>query len=87
MLIALHAQLRGRQVVEGLVGLAGQHVTRRWVERTGGQLQVFYGRASELNRICIHILGYQPDGITTRPALRDLVARTLAEFDLTAEID
>jgi len=74
---AEYAYVRGRS----------QHVTRRWVERTGGQLQVFYGRASELNRICIHILGYQPDGITTRPALRELVARTLAEFDLTAEID
>lgn len=74
---AEYAYVRGRS----------QHVTRRWVERTGGQLQVFYGRASELNRICIHILGYQPGGVTTRPALRDLVARTLAEFDLTAEID
>ena len=72
-----YAYVRGRS----------QHVTRRWVERTGGQLQVFYGRASGLNKICVHILGYQPGGVTTRPALRELVARTLAEFDLTAEID
>jgi hypothetical protein len=72
-----YAYVRGRS----------QYLTRGWLERTGGQLVVFYGRASELNKICIHVLGYQLGGVTTRPALRELVVRTLAEFGLTAEID
>jgi hypothetical protein len=42
-----------------------------------------------LNRdtIRISVGAYQPGAENTKPALRELAARTLAEFDLTGEID
>ena len=38
-------------------------------------------------RIVINLVAYQPGLENTKPALRQLAARALAEFDLTAEID
>jgi hypothetical protein len=66
---------------------ASQHLTRRWLDRIGSQLQVYYGTAAEINKVCIYVCGYHPDSVTTKPALRELGARTLADFDLTGEID
>jgi hypothetical protein len=37
--------------------------------------------------IAINLVAYQPGAENTKPALRELAARTLAEFDLTGEID
>ena len=64
-----------------------QHVTRQWLERTGGQLQLLSLRTPVLRKIFIHVLAYEPGAENTKPALRELAARTLAEFDLTGEID
>lgn len=64
-----------------------QHMTRRWLERMGSQLQLYFGTAVEINAIGIHIRAYDPDSVTSKAALRDLAARTLAEFGLTGEID
>ena len=64
-----------------------QHVTRQWLERAGGQLQLLSFRTPVLGKIFIHVLAYQPGAENTKPALRELAARTLAEFDLTGEID
>ena len=64
-----------------------QHVTRQWLERAGGQLQLLSFRTPVLRKIFIHVLAYQPGAENTKPALRELAARTLAEFDLTGEID
>jgi hypothetical protein len=64
-----------------------QRVTRQWLERTGGLLQLLSFRAPALGKICIHVLAYQPGAENTKPALRALAARTLAEFDLTGQID
>jgi hypothetical protein len=64
-----------------------QHVTRQWLERTGGHLQLLSFRLPPLNKIIIHVLAYQPGAENTKPALRELAARTLAEFDLTGQID
>jgi hypothetical protein len=64
-----------------------QHVTRQWLEKIGGQLQLLSFRTPVLGKIFIHVLAYQPGAENTKPALRELAARTLAEFDLTAEID
>jgi hypothetical protein len=64
-----------------------QHVTRQWLERTGGQLQLLSLRTPVLSKIFIHVLAYQPGAENTKPALRELAACTLAEFDLTGEID
>ena len=64
-----------------------QHVTRQWLERAGGQLQLLSFRTPVLGKIFIHVLAYQPGAENTKPALRELAARTLAEFGLTGEID
>jgi len=64
-----------------------QHMTRQSLERTGGQLQLLSFRTPVLGKIFCHVLAYQPGAENTRPALRELAARTLAEFDLTGEID
>ena len=64
-----------------------QHVTRQWLERTGGHMQLLSFRAPPLNKIIIHVLAYEPGAENTKPALRELAARTLAEFDLAGQID
>ena len=64
-----------------------QHVMRQSLERTGGLLQLLSFRTPVLGKIFIHVLAYQPGAENTKPALRELAARTLAEFDLTGEID
>jgi hypothetical protein len=64
-----------------------QHATRQWLEKIGGQMQLLSFRTPVLRKIFIHVLAYQPGAENTKPALRELAARTLAEFDLTAEID
>jgi polyketide synthase 5 len=61
------------------------NVTRQWLERTGGELKVQSGRVGD--KICITVLAYQPGAANTKPALRELAARTLADFDLNGEID
>jgi hypothetical protein len=64
-----------------------QHVTRQSLEREGGQLQLLSFRTPPLRTITIHVVAYQPGAENTKPALRELAARTLAEFDLTGQID
>lgn len=64
-----------------------QNVTRPWLERTGGQLQLLSFRVQPLGKIFIHVIAYEPGAENTKPALRELAARTLAEFDLTGQID
>jgi hypothetical protein len=63
----------------------GQHVTRRWLERIGGQMALMSGRIG--GKIFIAVSAYQPGAKNTKPALRELAAHTLAEFGLTGEID
>ncbi|MGO9153432.1 hypothetical protein [Mycobacterium sp.] len=63
----------------------GQHETRQWLDRTGGRMIVLSGRLS--GKIFISVGAYQPGAKNTKAALRELAARTLAEFDLTGEID
>jgi hypothetical protein len=64
-----------------------QRVTRRWLERIGGQMQLLSMRVPVLGKIFIHILAYQPSAENTKPALRELAKRALAEFDLTGDIE
>lgn len=64
-----------------------QNVARQWLERIGGQMQLLSFRLPECGKIFIHVLAYQPGGENTKPALRELAARTLAEFSLNGEID
>jgi len=64
-----------------------QNATRQWLERTGGHMQLLSFRLPPLGKIFIHVIAYQPGAENTKPALRELAARTLAEFDLTGQID
>ena len=50
-------------------------------------MQLLSFRVPPLNKIIIHVLAYQPGAENTKPALRELAARTLAEFDLAGQID
>jgi hypothetical protein len=62
-----------------------QHVPRQWLERIGGKLYLLSLRDGD--RISINVLAYQPGAENTKSALRELAAHTLAEFNLTGEID
>jgi hypothetical protein len=64
-----------------------QHVTRQWLERMGGQMQLLSFRLPVRGKIFIHVVAYEPGAENTKTALRELAARTLAEFDLTGQID
>ena len=64
-----------------------QNATRQWLERMGGQLQLLSHRAPAFGKFSIHVLAYQPGAENTKPALRELAARTLAEFGLTGQIE
>jgi hypothetical protein len=64
-----------------------QHVTRQWLERTGGQMQLLSFRLPIRGKIFIHVVAYQPGAENTKPALRELAAGALAEFELTGQID
>jgi hypothetical protein len=62
-----------------------RHVPRHVLEQRGGLLSLVSGRIG--SRISIAVGAYQPGGTNSKPHLRELVAHTLAEFDLTGVID
>ncbi|ORW35559.1 hypothetical protein [Mycobacterium paraense] len=64
-----------------------QHATRQQLERTGGYMQLVSCRTPAIGKIYLTVVAYQPGAENTKPALRDLAARTLADFGLTGEID
>lgn len=84
-LAAVTCRLDGTEAEYVTARAAKQNVTRQWLERTGGQLTVLTGRI--IGKFVISVVAYQPGAENTKPALRELAARTLAEFDLTGEID
>jgi hypothetical protein len=61
-----------------------QNVRRADIERAGGQLVVVAGRIN--GKVSIGIVGYQMGGENSKHRLRQLAARTLADFDLTGVI-
>jgi hypothetical protein len=68
-----------------LIRATRQDVTRQWLERAGGQMILLSWRIG--GKIGITVVAYQPGAKNTKPALHELAAHTLAEFDLTGEID
>lgn len=66
---------------------ASQHLTRRWLERIGSQLHVYYGTAAEINQVGIYVCAYHPGSVTSRALLRELAAKAIADFGLTATIE
>lgn len=69
-----------------LTRATGQHFTRQWLERVGGQMTLQSWRTAG-PKVYLTVNAYQPGAENTKPALRELAARTLAEFDLTGTID
>ncbi|WP_253869514.1 wax ester/triacylglycerol synthase family O-acyltransferase [Mycobacterium sp. 1164966.3] len=65
--------------------LAGQHLTRQWLERIDGLMTVQSWRLPD--RIFVAVCAYQPGSVKTKTDLRELAARTLSDFNLTGEID
>ncbi|KUH80882.1 hypothetical protein AU186_07845 [Mycobacterium sp. GA-1999] len=65
--------------------VTNQGETREWLEKMGGEMTVQSLRLPE--SVVISVNAYQPGAENTKPALRELAARTLMEFDLTGEID
>jgi hypothetical protein len=82
---AVLSRLDGTDAEYAAARVTGQHVPRHWLEAIGGQMTVLSGRLS--GKVFITVAAYHPGAENTKPALRELVARTLAEFDLTGEID
>jgi hypothetical protein len=82
---AEYATVNGALFPLHLIRVIGQHVTRQWLERAGGQLTLQSYRIGD--KVGITIEAYQPGAENTKSALCELAARTLAEFDLTGEID
>ncbi|MCW2690961.1 MAG: hypothetical protein JWR37_5851 [Mycobacterium sp.] len=62
-----------------------QGVKRADIERAGGQLVLVAGRLG--GKMSIGITAYQAGEHNSKARLRELVAKTLAEFELTAVID
>jgi hypothetical protein len=62
----------------------GQHVTRQWLEQTGGLMRLQCWRVGA--KLGVTVVAYQPGAENTRSALRELAADTLADFDLSGEI-
>jgi len=69
-----------------LTRVVAQHESRQWLERIGGQMTVQSWRCGG-KIIRLTVCAYQPGAKNTKPALRELAAHTLAEFDLTGKID
>ena len=62
-----------------------QNVTRQYIESVGGQLVVVGGRL--VGKMCISVVAYRPGVENSKSALRELVANTLKEFDLSGVVE
>ena len=60
-------------------------VTREFLEERRGLLTVITARVN--GRITVAVIAYRPGTENTKPELRELAAKTLAEFELTGIID
>ena len=61
-----------------------RHVTHQFLERRGGLLTVLAGRI--VGKISIAVIAYVPGGENSKSHLRELAAKTLAEFGLAGVI-
>lgn len=62
-----------------------RQMTRREHERANGELVVVSGRIA--GKVTIGVIAYRPGAENSKAALRELAAKTLAEFELTGVID
>lgn len=78
-------RLDGTDAEYATARVTAQQETRQGLERMGGQMTVQSLRISD--GFVISVNAYQPGAANTKPALRELAAHTLAEFDLTGKIE
>ncbi|KUI06198.1 hypothetical protein AU188_03200 [Mycobacterium sp. IS-3022] len=69
-----------------LIRVTPQRATREWLELTGGQLTLQSWRVAGGSKIYVTVNAYQPGVGDTKPALHELIAKTLADFELTGNI-
>ena len=62
-----------------------RHITRRGLEQKRGMLTLVAGRIG--GKVSISVVAYQPGVANSKPLLRELAAKTLADFGLTGVID
>ncbi len=78
-------RLDGTDAEYGTFRVVAQHETRQRLDRTGGQLILQSLRIP--GSFIISVDAYQPGAENTKPALREVAARTLAEFGLKGRIE
>ena len=75
----------GSEADQVFMRLVEQHTTRASLQRTRGILYVGSGRI--VGKVFLTVAAYQPDRKNSKSDLRQLAARTLAEFELVGAID
>jgi hypothetical protein len=62
-----------------------RHVTRQFLEQRPGLLTLVAARIG--GKISVAVIAHQPGAENSKPRLRELAARTLAEFELTGVVE
>jgi hypothetical protein len=75
----------GAEADQVFIRLVEQYTTRASLQRTRGILYVASGRI--VDKVFLTVAAYQPDRKNSKSDLRQLAARTLAEFELAGAID
>ncbi len=63
---AIVSQLDGTHCESAYARGIRQGVTREWLERTGGQMQLLSFRLPVCGKVCIHVLAYEPGAENTK---------------------
>nr|WP_156662518.1 hypothetical protein [Mycobacterium sp. 1274761.0] len=79
------SRLDGTDAERVTARVIAQHESRQWLERTGGQLILQSLRVP--GSFIISVDAYQPGAENTKAALRNVAARTLADFGLKGTIE
>jgi hypothetical protein len=78
-------RLDGTDAEYATARVTAQDETRQWLERIGGQMTMQSLRIP--GTVIITVNAYQPGAENTKAALRELAARTLADFGLTGNVE
>ncbi|MGE2721062.1 hypothetical protein [Mycolicibacterium celeriflavum] len=69
-----------------LTRATAQGVTREWLDLTGGQMTLQSWRVAGGSKIYFTVNAYQPGVVDSKSALHELIAKTLAEFELSGHL-
>jgi hypothetical protein len=79
------ARLDGSEAEYMMVRGVDRHVTRQFLEQRPGLLTLVAARIG--GKISVAVIAHQPGAENSKPRLRELAARTLAEFELTGVVE